>query len=125
MPAFSLNCVMRFSQPRRATQLKIQASSAWPETWLWLKTMCFCGSMPEAMKAAVTSRVFLVSSVRVLEHGDGVQIDHAIKAIVLGLERHEFGDGAEIIAEMQVAGRLHAREDAGLGLGLLHASALT
>ena len=62
---------------------------------------------------------------RVLEHGDGVQIDHAIKALVLGLERHEFGDGAEIIAEMEVARRLHAREDAGLGLGLLHASALT
>ncbi len=63
--------------------------------------------------------------VGVLEHGDGVQIDHAIEALVLGLERHEFGDGAEIVAEMQVAGRLHAREDAGLGLGLLHASALT
>ena len=62
---------------------------------------------------------------RVLEHGDGVQIDHAIKALVLRLERHKFGDGAEIVAEMQVARRLHAREDAGLGLGFLHASALT
>ena len=41
---------------------------------------------------------------------------------MLGLERHEFGDGAEIIAEMQVAGRLHAREDAGVDLGLLHVS---
>ena len=61
--------------------------------------------------------------VGVLQHGDGVQIDHAIEALMLGLERHEFGDGAEIIAEMQVAGRLHAREDAGLGLGLLHALA--
>ncbi len=58
--------------------------------------------------------------VGVLEHGDGVEVDHAIKAVMLGLERHELGDGAEIIAEMQIAGRLHAREDAGLGLGLLH-----
>ncbi len=58
--------------------------------------------------------------VGVLEHGDGVQVDHAIKAVMLGLERHEFGDGAEIIAEMEIAGRLHAREDAGVGLGLLH-----
>ena len=57
--------------------------------------------------------------VGVLEHGDGVQIDHAIEALMLGLERHEFGDGAEIIAEMQIARRLHAREDAGLGLVLV------
>ncbi len=59
--------------------------------------------------------------VRVLEHGDGVEIDHAIKALVLGLERHEAGDGAEIIAEMQIARRLNAGEHAGLVLGrLLH-----
>ena len=38
--------------------------------------------------------------VRVLKHGDGVQIDDAIEAIMLGLQRHELGDGAEIIAEM-------------------------
>jgi hypothetical protein len=39
---------------------------------------------------------------------------------MLGLERHEFGDGAEIIAEMEIAGRLHPGEDAGPGLGFLH-----
>ena len=72
-----------------ATQLKIQASSAWPETWLWLNTMCRVGSMPEAMKAAVTSRVLCLSSSGVLKHGDGVEVDHAVKAIVLGLKRHE------------------------------------
>ena len=52
--------------------------------------------------------------VGVLEHGDGVEIDHAIKAVMLGLQRHEFGDGAEIVAEMQIARGLHAREHAGL-----------
>ncbi len=62
----------------------------------------------------------LAQLVRVLEHGDGVQIDHAIEAVVLVLERHEFGDGAEIVAEMEIAGRLHAGEDAGVGFGLLH-----
>src|SRR5260221_415346 len=40
--------------------------------------------------------------------GDGVQVDHAIDAVVLVLQRDELRDGAEIIAEMQVAGRLHA-----------------
>ena len=53
---------MRLSQPTRATQLKIQVSSAWPETWLWLNTMCFFGSMPLARNAAVTSRVLRASS---------------------------------------------------------------
>jgi hypothetical protein len=57
---------------------------------------------------------------RVLEYGDGVEIDHAIEAVMLGLERHEFGDGAEIIAEMEIAGRLHAGEDAGPGFMSLH-----
>ena len=45
---------------------------------------------------------------RVLPHRDGVQVDHAIDAVVALLQRDEFGDRAEIIAEMQVAGRLHA-----------------
>ena len=62
LPAFSLNWVIRLSQPMRATQLKIQASSACSATWLWLKTMWRFGSMPQAMKAAVTSRMFDVSS---------------------------------------------------------------
>ena len=48
LPALSLNCVMRPSQPMRATQLNIQASSACWWTWLWLKTMCRFGSIPAA-----------------------------------------------------------------------------
>ena len=43
---------------------------------------------------------------------------------MLGLERHEFGDGAEIVAEMEIAGRLHAGEDAGPGLVSLHVVSL-
>ena len=46
----------------RATQLNTQASSACSATWLWLKMMCFFGSMPQAMNAAVTSRVARGSS---------------------------------------------------------------
>ena len=61
LPAFSLNWVMRLSQPMRATQLKIQASSAWAGTWLWLKITDFSASMPAAIIAAATSRVLLRS----------------------------------------------------------------
>ncbi len=49
LPALSLNCVMRFSQPSRATQLKIQASSACSTTWLWLKMIDLSGSRPAAI----------------------------------------------------------------------------
>ena len=45
---------------------------------------------------------------RVLPHRDGVQVDHAIDAVIALLQRDEFGDRAEIIAEVQIAGRLHA-----------------
>ncbi len=45
---------------------------------------------------------------RLLPYRDGVQIDHAIDAVVAVLQLDEALDGAEIIAEMQIAGRLHA-----------------
>jgi hypothetical protein len=57
LPAFSLNWVIRFSQPSRATQLKIQASSACSATWLWLNRIERFGSRPIARNAAATSRI--------------------------------------------------------------------
>ena len=45
---------------------------------------------------------------RVLPDRDRVQIDDAIDAVVAVLQLDEALDGAEIIAEVQVAGRLHA-----------------
>ena len=69
------------------------------------------GSMPQARKAAVTSRM-LRRTRRILPHGDGVEIDHAIDAIMRLLQRDELDDRAEIIAEVQIAGRLHAGKDA-------------
>ncbi len=48
---------------------------------------------------------------RVLPHRDGVHVDDAIDAIVLVLQRDELHDGAEIVAQVKIAGRLHAGED--------------
>src|SRR6476660_9693712 len=45
---------------------------------------------------------------RVLPHRDRVQIDHAVDAVVLVLQRDKLHERAEIIAEVQIAGRLHA-----------------
>ncbi len=49
---------------------------------------------------------------RVLRQGNGVEIDNAKDAVVIALQRDPVADGAEIIAEMQVASGLDAREDA-------------
>src|SRR5262249_3205678 len=47
----------------------------------------------------------------VLPGGDGVQVNHAIAAVVALRQLDESLDRAEIIAEMQIAGRLHAGKD--------------
>ena len=49
LPAFSLNCVIRLSQPSGVRQPSSQASSAWALTMLWLKMMQRSGSMPAAI----------------------------------------------------------------------------
>ena len=43
--------------------------------------------------------------------GQRMQVDDAIDAVVVVLQRDEFADGAEIVAEMQIAGRLDAGKD--------------
>src|SRR5262249_28574227 len=47
---------------------------------------------------------------RILPHRDGMQIDHAIDAVVALLQLDEFHDRAEVVAEVEIPGRLHARE---------------
>ena len=49
---------------------------------------------------------------RVLPGGDGVQVHHAIQALVILLQRHPLADGAQIVADGGNAGRLDAGEDA-------------
>ena len=44
----------------------------------------------------------------ILWHGDRVQIDDAINAVVLPLHRDPILDRAEVVAEVQIAGRLYA-----------------
>ncbi len=48
----------------------------------------------------------------VLPDGDRVQVHHAIDAAMRLLQRHEFGDGAKVVAEMEIARRLNAGENA-------------
>src|SRR5690606_18563542 len=49
---------------------------------------------------------------RFLPYGDGVEIDHAVNALVGVLQADEVANGAEVVAEVQIAGGLHAGENA-------------
>src|SRR5690606_14620620 len=49
---------------------------------------------------------------RVLPHRERVHVDDAVEAVEAFLQLHPVPDGAEIVAEMQVAGRLDAGKDA-------------
>ena len=48
----------------------------------------------------------------ILPRGDGVQIDDAVDALIVGLQADEVADGAEIVSEMEIARRLNAGKDA-------------
>jgi len=47
----------------------------------------------------------------ILPYGDRVHIDHAVDALVRLLQLDPLEHGAEIIAQVQAARRLHARKD--------------
>ena len=92
----------------RATQLKIQASFGVSRD---------CGLVEDDMLDRVYARgdegrgngaglglEILMDQLR----GDRMHVDHAEDAIVLFLQRHELADGAEIIAQMKIAGGLDA-----------------
>jgi hypothetical protein len=49
--------------------------------------------------------------------GDRVQVDDAVDAVVLLLQGNELADGAEIVAEMEIARRLDAGKDERLESG--------
>ena len=49
---------------------------------------------------------------RILIHRDGVQIDDAPDALVVALNFHPVLQGSQIVADVQIAGRLNAGEDA-------------
>jgi hypothetical protein len=89
---------MRFSQPRRATQLKIQDAGL--------------GIDPGGQKGGGHLAGVGAKLGGVLPGRDRVQIHHAVDAVKILLQRHEIADGAQIIPEMQVTGGLNPRKDA-------------
>src|SRR5882724_3413864 len=72
---------------------------------------------------------FLGQKLRVLPRGDRVQVDDAKKALILMLQPHPVAQRAEVIAQMDVAGRLRAAKNSFHGLLPMntspHASGIT
>ena len=48
--------------------------------------------------------------------GDRVLVDHAVEGVGLVLHRHPVLQGAQVVADMKLAGRLDSAEDAALAL---------
>ena len=82
LPALSLNCVIRFSQPSRATQLKIQASRACACTADWWNRIVLLAGRCRRPAAMPPFRASARAALRVLPDGDRVQIHHAVDAVV-------------------------------------------
>ena len=53
----------------------------------------------------------LAKLLRVLRHGDGMQVDDAVDGFKIILQRHPVPDRTKIVAEMQIACRLDTRKD--------------
>ena len=92
----------------RATQSSTQASSACSATRLWLKTalrLRVDAAGEEGRRHLARGAGELRGLVRQRHR---VQVDHAIEAGPRLLQRDEALDRAEIIAEVEIAGRLNA-----------------
>ena len=89
LPAFSFHCVMRCIQPMRATQLKIQASSACCTHLGLVEDDRLFRIEPggEIGRGQFQRRALQI--VRVLPDGDRVHVDDAIDAVMGVLQRHE------------------------------------
>ena len=61
---------------------------------------------------------------RLLRHGDRVQVDDRVEAVGLVLLLDPAADSADVVAEVLVAGRLDAREDAHVAVILPQTSQL-
>ena len=76
--------------------------------------ICFFGVDAGGQEGRGDLARLAASSFGILRLGDGVQVDHAVEALVVVLQAREVADRAEIVAEVEIAGRLHAGQDAAL-----------
>ena len=124
LSTLSLYETARSSRPMLVTVEKIQASSVTSGTSDWRKNAGLVrieaqGQVIEGRRRDVRSR----SACGILDRRQGVVVGDEVEALALVLQRDVLLDGAEVVAEVQLARRLHAAEDAfSLGIGGGHDS---
>ena len=91
--------------------MSIQASSACAGTADCTITVEEAGSMPAARKMAAISSILLLSSFGYWYNRDRVQVHDAENALVVVLDPHPVLERPQVVADMQVAGRLNAGKD--------------
>ena len=102
-----------------ATQLRIQVSSAWARTWLCTNSSERSASRPAAKSSVARRRVAAVSSAG--SHGIVIACRSTTQKMASwsraasepggGLGVDPAADGAEVVAEVHLAGRFDARKD--------------
>ena len=97
-----------------------ERSSACSWTSDWRKTMLRSGSTPTAIQSATISRALSPDVPHVLvRRRERVEVDDAVDAVVVVLQAHPVAQGAEEVADVELAGGAHAGEDALPGGGHL------
>jgi len=107
---FSLNWVMRLSSPKVAVHSSNQLKAVCSCTWLCAKTMQISGSSPLANSHEAVSSARVPTWSRVVFDRERVQVDDAEHRVGLVLVRDPLAEGAEVVADVRRAGRLHSRE---------------
>ncbi len=97
-------------------QLRSQVSSVCWWTWLCTKSVQRSGSSPAASSSIAVRRVALGVGGGVPRQGEAVEVDDAVQRLVGGgrvlLRRHPVLHRAQVVAQMDLAGGLDAREHA-------------
>ena len=74
--------------------------------------MCFDGIDPDRQQGRRHLPRLPGQFLRILEHGDRMQVDHAVDALVAVLQRRPIAQRPQIVTEGRDTGGLNAREDA-------------
>ena len=111
----SLNCVIRDSSPKLTLHSISHASWECSGTWLCTNTVATSGSRPTAKKIAASSIVRSPTTPGSLGDGQGVEVDDAVEHVLVVLPCHPVAQRPEVVAEVDVAGGLHAGQDSGHG----------
>ena len=110
---FSLYVGVRSSQLTGVTVHSSQASSVCSGRWLWTNSVQRSGSRPRREERRGHLQRPLPQQDGIVAARQGVVVDDAVDRLVLPLERDVVPDRAEVVAEVDDAGRLDAAEDAG------------